>query len=195
MIKIATEANVGEILEIYAFYVKNTAISFEWDVPEPEEFRERIRNTLKRYPYFVYVQEGKILGYAYAGPFIWRSAYDWAAEATIYVAPDQRKNGIGRELYRALETALRLQNVINVNACIGYPAQGDDEYLTKNSVQYHEHMGYRLVGQFHKCGYKFGRWYDMVWMEKCLSNHPDVPERVKPFDEIRDTLFIEYGIS
>ena len=57
-----------------------------------------------------------------------------------------------------------------MNACIAYPAQ-EDEYLTRNSVEFHAHLGYRMVGQFHQCGYKFHRWYDMVWMEKLIGEH------------------------
>ena len=94
---------------------------------------------------------------------------------------------MGRELYEALEHALFLQNILNVNACIAWP-ETEDEHLTKNSVQFHEHMGYRLVGEFYKCGYKFGRWYNMVWMEKHLGEHREHPEAVKRFEEIRDRL-------
>ena len=88
--------------------------------------------------------------------------------------------GIGRALYEALEKVSRAQNILNLNACIGYP-EADDEYLTGNSVQFHGHMGYRMVGEFHKCGYKFGRWYNMVWMEKLLGEHGENPKEVIPF--------------
>ena len=84
---------------------------------------------------------------------------------------------------RHLKTALKAQNIINLYACIGYPEE-DDEYLTKNSKQFHEHLGYRLIGEFRKCGYKFGRWYHMVWMEKMIGEHPEKPEQVKRFSEI-----------
>ena len=60
--------------------------------------------------------------------------------------------------------------VLNLYACIGYP-QAEDEYLTKNSAQFHEHLGFTLAGTFHNCGYKFGRWYDMIWMEKVIGEH------------------------
>lgn len=193
MIRIATERDAERLLEIYAYYVENTAITFEYTVPSVEEFRSRIRHTLSRYPYLVSEHDGVIVGYAYAGAFHERKAYDWAVETTVYVAKDARKRGYGKELYETLEKALALQNIINLNACIGYPAE-EDEYLTKNSAQYHAHMGYRLVGTFHNCGYKFGRWYHMIWMEKCLSGHPDRPLPVRPFDEIRDVLAARYGI-
>ena len=173
--------------------MRNTAITFEYEVPTVEEFRSRIRRTLSRYPYLVAEQAGRIVGYAYAGPFKERRAYDWAVETTVYVARDAKGRGYGRALYEALEKALALQHIINLNACIGYPAV-EDAYLTRNSAQYHAHMGYRLVGQFHRCGYKFGRWYDMVWMEKCLSAHPEEPLPVVPFGAVREELEARYGI-
>lgn len=194
MIRIATENDAEKLLEIYAYYVENTAITFEYEVPSVDEFRGRIRRTLSKYPYLVAECEGRIIGYAYASAFKERRAYDWAVETTIYIAKDARKRGFGKELYMALENALALQNIINLNACIGYPII-EDEYLTKNSVQYHEHLGYKFVGEFHKCGYKFGRWYNMVWMEKCISKHPDGPLQVITFDEIRGKFSSKYGIQ
>ena len=194
MIRIAEESDSNELLEIYAYYVEKTAITFEYEVPSIKAFRERIHKTLKRYPYLVSEKDGRIVGYAYAGPLKERRAYDWSVETTIYIAKDVRGHGIGRDLYTALEHALALQNVINLNACIAYP-DPEDEYLTRNSVQFHEHMGYLPAGRFHKCGYKFGRWYDMVWLEKCISSHPDVPQEVRCFDDIRNELaeWLEIG--
>lgn len=194
MIRIATEDDAEELLDIYAYYVEHTAITFEYEVPSVDEFRQRIHRTLSKYPYLVSERDGEIVGYTYAGAFKGRSAYDWAVETTIYIAKDLKKKGLGKELYTALEKALALQNIINLNACIGYPVI-EDEYLTKNSVQYHEHLGYRFVGEFHKCGYKFGRWYDMVWMEKCISGHPDQPLPVVAFPDIRKELSDRYNIQ
>ncbi|MGN1001480.1 MAG: GNAT family N-acetyltransferase [Oscillospiraceae bacterium] len=194
MIRVVQEKDAEALLEIYAYYVENTAISFEYDVPSVDEFRNRIRNTLSKYPYLAAERDGAIVGYAYAAPFKERRAYDRAVETTIYVARDARKTGLGRALYTALENALALQNILNLNACIGVPLV-EDEYLTMNSVRFHQHMGYRLVGEFHKCGYKFGRWYNMVWMEKCLSAHPDRPLPVLAFVEVREKLAAQYGIG
>ena len=194
MIRIATEHDAEALLEIYAHYVEHTAITFEYAVPTVEEFRGRIRRTLSRYPYLVSERGGKIVGYAYAGPFKERSAYDWAVETTIYIDKNAHGQGLGRELYTALEHALALQNITNLNACIGYPER-EDAYLTTNSADFHAHLGYRLVGRFHKCGYKFGRWYDMVWMEKCIAPHPDNPPPVRRFDAIRDPLAEQYNIT
>ena len=179
-IRAATPDDAGALLAIYTPYVTNTAISFECEAPGLSEFQTRIENTLKRYPYLLAERDGEILGYAYTGPFVGRAAYAWAAETTIYLKEGKKKMGIGRALYEALEKVSRAQNILNLNACIGYP-EAEDEYLTGNSVQFHGHMGYRMVGEFHKCGYKFGRWYNMVWMEKLLGEHGENPKEVIPF--------------
>ena len=170
MIRSAIESDAERLLEIYSYYVENTAISFEIETPSPDEFRKRISNTLKKYPYIVIEEDGVIMGYAYAGVFIGRAAYDHCCEVTIYLDHDSKGKGYGRALYNALEDALRKIGMINLYACIGDPIS-EDEYLTRNSEFFHQHMGYTKVGEFHKCGYKFDRWYNMIWMEKIIGEH------------------------
>lgn len=157
-LRTATVADTPSLLAIYAPYVEKTAITFEYTVPNPEDFSRRITRTLARYPYLVAEQGGAIIGYAYASAFKERAAYDWAVEVSIYVAEDTRGAGVGTLLYDGLEQALFRQNVTNVNACISYPNPG--------SISFHEKRGYKTVGHFSKCGYKLGTWWDMVWMEK-----------------------------
>lgn len=192
-IRTAVPEDAVALLEIYALYVEHTAISFEYDVPSVEEFRERIVNRLEKYPYLVAEVDGKMLGYAYTSPFVGRAAYGWSAETTIYLREDCRKMGVGRALYGALEEVSKAQNILNLNACIGYPRE-EDEYLTMNSVKFHEHMGYQMVGMFHNSGYKFGRWYHMVWMEKLIGEHKDKPKRVIPFRELSDEVLEMCGM-
>ena len=169
-IRNARIADVRRILAIYDFYVKNTAITFEYDTPSLDEFKERMKKTMLRYPYLVIEEDGVIQGYAYAGAFVGRAAYDWSCELTVYLDHTRQKCGMGRKIYEALEDALRKMGVLNLYACIGYPEE-DDEYLTKNSADFHAHLGFTKVGEFHKCGYKFGRWYHMIWMEKTIGEH------------------------
>ncbi len=166
-IRNAEPADAKRLLEIYDYYVRNTAITFEYDTPSLEEFTNRIENTIKRYPYLVIEKDGRIEGYAYAGVFKDRAAYDWSCETTIYIDHELRKSGMGRMLYEALEEKLKAQGIRNLYACIGYPEK-EDEYLTKNSAEFHAHLGYSIVGEFHRCGYKFDRWYNMIWMEKII---------------------------
>lgn len=98
-----------------------TAITFEYGVPSEKEFAGRIRHILTKYPYLVLEENGELLGYVYAGTFNERSAYDWAVETTIYIREDQKKRGLGKKMYTALEQVLKKQNITNLNACIGVP--------------------------------------------------------------------------
>lgn len=169
-IRKATIDDAIRLLEIYDYYVKNTAITFEYDVPSLEEFKNRIGSTLKKYPYLVIEEGGFIQGYAYAGAFVGRAAYDYSCELTIYLDHNSKGCGYGRALYEALEHALKDMGILNLYACIGDPVV-EDEYLTRNSEQFHQHLGFYKVGTFHKCGYKFNRWYNMIWMEKIIGEH------------------------
>ena len=183
IVRAAAPEDAAALLEIYAPYVEKTAITFEYAVPSPEEFAGRIARTLERYPYLAAEAEGRIMGYAYAGPFKERAAYDWAVETTVYVREEAKRQGVGRTLYAALERCLAAQGVLNLNACVACPER-EDEYLTRDSVDFHRRMGYGLAGEFRQCGCKFGRWYNMVWMEKHIGLHPADPPPVKPFSEV-----------
>lgn len=179
IIRPATPADAEALLRIYAYYVRSTAISFEYEVPSLEDFRKRITRTLERhYPYLCILQSGKIAGYAYAGPFLEREAYSWSAEVTIYLAWNARNRGLGRMLYETLERELKAMGICNLYACVGVPPV-EDEYLTRNSMDFHLHLGYQVAGTFRRCGYKFERWYDMVWMEKIIGQHEASPRPVR----------------
>ena len=117
IVRTATLSDAARLLEIYDPYVQNTAISFEYETPSLEEFKARMEKTLRRYPYLVAEKDGRVEGYAYAGSFIARAAYDHSCELTIYLAQGLQKCGMGRAL-----------------------------------------------------GYKFGRWYDMIWMRRSSAS-------------------------
>lgn len=170
MIRMAAEADAEEILAVYAPYVTQTAITFEYEVPSVGKFRERIRRTLERYPYLAAEEAGKIVGYAYVSPFKDRAAYDWAVETSIYVKWGYHRQGIGKKLHMELEEILKKQHILNMNACIAYP--------NPESVAFHERLGYKMAAHFTKCGYKLGKWYDMVWMEKMLGEHSENPKEI-----------------
>ncbi|MCI2056163.1 MAG: GNAT family N-acetyltransferase [Oscillibacter sp.] len=192
-IRVATEQDAPELLKIYAPYVEHTAVTFEYEVPSVEEFAGRIRTVLSKYPYLVAQSGGEILGYCYVGPYRGRPAYGWAVETSIYVRQDCKRMGIGRRLYAALENILKMQGILNLNACIGYP-RVEDEHLTRNSVKFHEKLGYQFAGQFHCCGHKFDRWYDVVWMEKLIGEHHAGQSAVKSFDAVREQVQEKLGI-
>jgi phosphinothricin acetyltransferase len=183
VIRMASEADADELLKIYSPYIADTAITFEYEVPSVAEFAHRIQNTLKKYPYIVAVEGDRIIGYAYASAFNARAAYDWAVETTVYLRQDCRGRGLGKVLYLALEDILKRQNILNLNACIAYtPVQ--DVHLDHTSPAFHQHLGYSKVAHFTKCGYKFGTWYDMIWMEKLLGEHPVPPAPFIPITAI-----------
>ena len=162
--------DVSLMLAIYAPYVEHTAITFEYTVPSEDEFLRRFHAITENFPWLVAEEDGKILGYAYASRFKERDAYQWAVETSIYVADGMRRRGVGRALHDKLQELLQDQGILNMNACISY-IDKEDEYLTQDSVRFHERLGYTIVAHFHQCGKKFGRWYDMVWMEKIIGEH------------------------
>lgn len=175
-IRIAVTEDAPALLEIYAPYVRDTAISFECEVPTAEEFADRIRRTLEKYPYLIAEEDGEILGYTYASAFKSRAAYDWSVETTIYVRQGGQRRGVGSALYKALEEQLRQQHVCNLCACIAYPHPV--------SIAFHEHFGYELTAHFHRSGYKLDAWQDMVWMEKELCPHTVPPLPFIPFSQL-----------
>ena len=172
IIRTVTEKDANELLEIYRPYVEDTAITFEYDVPSVEEFSDRIRRISANYPYIAAVENGKIAGYAYAGVFKNRAAYDWSVEA---------------KLYSALEKLLAAQHITNLYACVAYPEK-EDEYLTFDSVKFHEKMGYTIIGTFHRCAFKFNKCYHMVWLEKILTQTDITPLPVIPFSKLDKAL-------
>ena len=175
-VRIARPEDAKELITIYKYYVENTAITFEYDTPTVEEFENRIKNTLVKYPYIVAEKDNKIYGYTYASAFKGRRAYDWAVETSIYVEANSSRNGVGTLLYNELERYLKLQNIINVNACITYP--------NEQSENFHKKFGYKVVAHFTKCGYKFGEWKDMIWMEKFIAEHNIPPKAMIPFSKL-----------
>lgn len=183
-IRDAVLADAPRLLAIYAYYVEHTAITFEYDVPSLAEFERRMTKTLRRYPYLVVEENGVVLGYAYAGPFVGRAAYDWSCELTAYLAPDARRRGLGRVLFAALEDALRRMGILTLCSCIGYP-ETEDEYLDRSSAAFHERLGFTEVARFRRCGYKFGRWYHMIWMEKRIGDAVADPAPVVAYPDLR----------
>ena len=180
-IRTATTDDAQAILDIYSPYVSNTAITFEYDVPDISEFTERIENILKKYPYLVAIENDTVAGYAYAGEYRSRAAYQHCAEVSIYIDRNRTGRGTGRELYRLLEQMLLRQNVFILYACITESESADDPYVTDGSIRFHEKMGYSLVGKYYHCGYKFGKWFSMRIMEKITCQRPDTPHEFIPF--------------
>ena len=161
MIRIATEADVPEILAIYAPYIENTTITFEYRVPTEEEFRQRFRDITSQFPWLVWEENGKVLGYAYGSAPFQRDAYRWCAEDSVYLHPDAKGRGIGTKLCTALEKVLFYQGYSRIYALITAE--------NRASVTFHKKLGYTLRGNLPDAGYKFDRWIGVIWMDKARS--------------------------
>ena len=166
MIRIATEADVPKILAIYAPYIENTTHTFEYDVPTEEEFLQRFRTLTTQFPWLVYEEDGKILGYAYGSAPFERAAYRWCAEDSLYLLPEARGKGIGRRLLTALEKVLFYQGYRRIYALITAE--------NSSSIAFHQKMGYKLRAKLPDAGLKFGRWLGVVWMDK-TADFVDIP--------------------
>lgn len=187
IIRPAKLEDMVSVQKIYAPYVLNTAITFEYDVPSVAEFENRYKTISRKHPFLVASVNKEIVGYAYAGSFIDRQAYDWTAELSVYIKEDMHKKGIGRKLYAELEQILRLQHVQISYACIAYSDDEHDSYINNTSIEFHKKMLYRTIGNFLQCGYKFERWYNMCYMEKRLIKQSDTPKTFIPFSELKYT--------
>ena len=162
MIRFARESDVEAMLAIYTPYVLETTVTFEYVPPTPDEFLARFQSITQKLPWLVWEEEGAVLGYAYASLPFERAAYAWCAEPSIYLRPDARGRGIGRQLYAALEALLSQMGYAVSFAII----TGENEA----SLAFHRALGYEKCAEMVKCGLKFGRWLDVDWLEKRLSS-------------------------
>ena len=155
------------LVEIYSYYVLNTAVSFEYKVPTVDEFKERIRKVKAKLPYLVCEKDGVIAGYVYASAYSEREAYNWTVSTSIYVDKDYRRQGIGSLLYENLEERLKKLGIKNLLAGAAF-IETEEEYLTHDSPKFHEKLGYVRAAQLKGVGKKFDRWYDLIWLQKKL---------------------------
>jgi len=160
MIRSATPSDAPAITAIYNPYVIETAISFEMEPVTPEDMAARIRKILQGYPWIVLEQDSAILGYAYAGQFKERSAYQASVETTVYVAAGHHKQGIGRTLYQELLQELRARGFHTALGIIALPNEG--------SVALHESQGFSKVAHLPEVGWKFGQWVDVGYWSLLL---------------------------
>ena len=190
MLRIATEADIPEILRIYGPYILTTTASFEYTVPSEKEFLARFRTITAQFPWLVWEEEGKILGYAYASPPYTRAAYSWCSEPSVYLRPEARGKGIAAKLYKALEKILLLQGYHVLYALV----------TSENtaSLRFHEKCGYCFRAEFPEIGYKFNRWLGLFWLEKRLkpvdfpsktpTSWPVLMQDAQKISDILDTL-------
>lgn len=164
----ARPGDARTLVDIYSYYVTDTAVTFEYAVPSESEFRSRIENISSTFPYIVCEMDGVVAGYAYASAYSTREAYSWTVTASIYLDKEYRRNGAGSALYAELEKRLKEKGIVNILASIAY-IETEDEYLTHDSVKFHTYKGYSQVAHMNKVGKKFDRWYDIIWMQKVIG--------------------------
>lgn len=160
--------DASKILAIYAPYILNTAITFEYEVPSITLFQQKVERILEQFPWIVCEKDGEVVGYAYASRQYERAAYNWNAELSVYVAPDYQRLGIGSALYHALIGILQMQGYRNVSVRIQIP--------NEKSVALHRSIGFEDVGIMRSIGNKFGRWLDMLCMIKQIGDYEEFPK-------------------
>jgi phosphinothricin acetyltransferase len=165
MIRLAQAADGAVVSEIYRPAVVERATSFEVDAPDAAEMSRRIAACLERFPWLVAVEDGRVVGYAYASPHRSRPAYQWSVEVSAYVGEGAQRRGTGRELYEALFRVLGLQGFHNAYAGITLP--------NDPSEGFHRALGFAPVGVFRGVGYKLARWQDVMWLERPLAPRAD----------------------
>ncbi len=160
MIRRCSPADAAWIAGIYNHYVRETVVTFE-ELPVTDAvMAQRIGDVAARHPWLVWERDGSILGYAYASAWKARSAYRFAVESTVYLAPACTRQGIGSRLYEALIAELR--------RCGAHCVVGGIALPNPASIALHEKFGFRKIGQFHEVGWKFGAWVDVGYWELLL---------------------------
>lgn len=162
-IRPATNADMPAITAIYGHAVQHRTSPFEIDPPDEAEMMRRYQELASRgFPYLVAEHEGRVAGYAYAGPYRARPAYRFCVEDSIYIDPKVQRCGIGRALLDRLIAESEQRGFRQMIAVIGDSAQTP-------SIELHRAAGFRMVGIFENVGFKFGRWLDSVLMQRALG--------------------------
>jgi phosphinothricin acetyltransferase len=160
VIRPSTTADARRIAEIYNHHVRETVVTFEEQPVSDKEMARRLAETTASYPWLVSEVDGKFAGYAYASSWKRRSAYRYAVESTIYLAPEFHGRGLGAALYRALIADMRVRGFHCAIGGIALPNPA--------SIALHEKLGYKYAGQFREVGWKFGKWVDVGYWELVL---------------------------
>lgn len=173
----AVIADAIAVADIYAHYVRHTAITFATAAPTAQDFASRIADD--RYPFLVAEESGYIVGFVYAAPFRVKEAYRWDVEMTIYLAPGHEGRGTGSLLMDACLRLLGAQGYLNAYSCITLP--------NERSVALHRRAGFTELGVFLKTGYKMGKWHDVIWMGRVLGEFDGEPAEPKPVSGIDES--------
>ena len=186
-IRLATPQDAEAVQDIYAPIVHDTVISFEAEPPSVAEMRQGIVDTLTLWPWLVCEYDGEVLGYAYAGKYRVRAAYQWSVDISIYNHKRARRRGVGRALYSALLRCLVVQGFYNAQAGITLPNVA--------SVGLHEAMGFRPIGVYRKIGYKLGAWHDVGWWQLALQPHAGEPPPLRALSAVQGSAAWEAALA
>jgi phosphinothricin acetyltransferase len=167
VIRDALATDAPRCAEIYAPYVRDTAISFEEVPPSADEMAGRIADAQLRHAWLVLEQDGDVVGYAYGGPFMSRAAYQWSTAVSVYLAAGRRRTGGGRALYEALFARLTDRGHRSALAGIALPNEA--------STGLHAALGFEHVGTYRRVGWKLGRWHDVAWYQRPLADGDGPP--------------------
>ena len=160
MIRPVTTNDAAALCGIYNYYITNTVITFEEEELEPTVMEARIRNITGKYPWFVWEEDGELLGYAYAHKWNERAAYRFSAEDSVYLRHDVLGRGLGRQLLGQVIAELRKTNVRVLMSVITMP--------NERSVALHEDFGFQKAAEFREIGYKLNRWLNVGYWELLL---------------------------
>jgi L-amino acid N-acyltransferase YncA len=168
-IRPSTDADVKDITAVYAHHVLHGTGTFETVPPTEADMAARRADVLgKGLPYLVAEESGQVLGFAYCQWFKPRPAYRFSAEDSIYLHPDAKGKGLGKQLLAELAAAAEAAGVRKLIAVIGDSGNA-------GSIGVHRSLGFTQVGQFKSCGWKFGRWLDIVLMERFIGAGDSTP--------------------
>jgi L-amino acid N-acyltransferase YncA len=160
--------------EIYSASVMGGIASFEVEAPTSQDFAGRVQKITAQYPWLVYEEQGKTLGYAYIDRFNPRAAYAWSVLCSVYIAPESQGRGIGKKLYEKLFPLAEKLGYRSVFAGITIPNEA--------SVRLHESFGFRQAALYEKVGYKMGAWHDVGWWQLELGEKTNPPPTLLPWD-------------
>jgi L-amino acid N-acyltransferase YncA len=163
----ANEDDADACAAIYAPYVTDTAITFEYEPPSAAEMARRIAAAQRAHAWLVLEDDGRVVGYAYGGPYKERAAYRWSSEVSVYLETGRRRSGSGRLLYAALFERLAERGFHTLVAGITLPNDASEGL--------HRAMGFEPIGIFRRVGWKHGRWRDVAWAQRSLGLDDEPP--------------------
>jgi L-amino acid N-acyltransferase YncA len=169
--------DANSVLDIYSPFIRESSVTFENDIPTAKDFRQRIIDYTKKFPWLIAEEDtGTLVGYAYASTYRERKAYQWVVESSIYIHKDYKRKNIGKILYSKLFSILKLQGIYKVFAVITLPNPA--------SISFHESIGFQKFTTYHDIGYKLGKWCDVGWWELVLQSPAIQPKNIIPFPEL-----------